>query len=88
MMLTLSVIGMFSCLYPVCLVFRILKNTYFKEQLSVVVSKYRNLHYDHGPNGKGIMASMEYILIIYSPNGKDMDLWNIFSPSGNRHGKN
>ena len=88
MMLTLSVIGMFSCLYLVCMVFRILKNTYFKEHLSAVVSKYRNLHYDHGPNGKGFMASMEYILIIYSPNGKDMDLWNIFSPSGNRHGKN
>ena len=40
----------------------------------MVVSKYRNLHYDHGPNGKGIMASLEYILIIYSPNGKGMDL--------------
>ena len=28
----------------------------------------------YGPNGKGTMASMEYILIIYSPNGKGMDL--------------
>ena len=28
----------------------------------------------YGPNGKGIMASMEYILMIYSPYGKGMDL--------------
>ena len=28
----------------------------------------------YGPNGKEIMASMKYILIIYSPNGKGMDL--------------
>ena len=41
----------------------------------------------YGPNGKGIMASMEYTLIIYSPNGKGMVLWNIVSPSGDRHGK-
>ena len=33
------------------------------------------------------MVSMENILIIYSPNGKGMDLWNIVFPSGNRHGK-
>ena len=44
-MLTLSVIVMCSYLYPVCLVSRVLKNTYFKEQFSVVASKYRNLHY-------------------------------------------
>ena len=41
----------------------------------------------YGPNGKGIMASMEHILITYSPNGKGMDLWNIVFLSGNRHGK-
>ena len=45
MMLILSVIAMCSYLYPVCLVSRVLKNTYFKEQFSVVASKYRNLHY-------------------------------------------
>ena len=28
----------------------------------------------YGPNGKGIMASMEYSLIIYSPNGRGMVL--------------
>ena len=28
-----------------CLVSRVLKNTYFNEQFSVVASKYRNLHY-------------------------------------------
>ena len=43
-MLTLSVIVMCSYLYPVCLVSRVLKNTYFQEQFSVVASKYRNLH--------------------------------------------
>ena len=31
----------------------------------------------YGPNGKGIMASMEYSLIIYSPNGRGMVLQNI-----------
>ena len=41
----------------------------------------------YGPNGKGIMASMEYTLIIYSPNGKGIVLWNIVFPSGDRHGK-
>ena len=45
MMLILPVIVMCSYLYPVCLVSRVLKNTYFKEQFSVVASKYRNLHY-------------------------------------------
>ena len=40
-----------------------------------------------GPNGYGIMASIEYTLIIYSTNGKDMFLWNIVFPSGNRHRK-
>ena len=28
----------------------------------------------YGLNGKKIMASMEYTVIIYSPNGKDMVL--------------
>ena len=28
----------------------------------------------YGPNGKGIMASLEYTLIIYNPNGKGMAL--------------
>ena len=43
-MLTLSLIVICSYLYPVCLVSRVLKNTYFKEQFSVVASKYRTLH--------------------------------------------
>ena len=50
----------------------------------------RNLHYVQclniapmqkawlmAPNGKRIMASMEYSLITYSPNGRGMVLWNI-----------
>ena len=39
----------------------------------------------YGPNGKGIMASMEYI--IYSPHGKDKDLRNIVLTSCNPQGK-
>ena len=60
--------------------------------ISFAISKtrYRNLHYVQclniapmekawfmAPNGKGIMASMEYSLITYSPNGRGMVLWNI-----------
>ena len=41
----------------------------------------------YGLNGKKIMASMEYTLIIYSPNGKGMVLRNIVFPSGYRHFK-
>ena len=90
-MLILSVIVMCSYLYPVCLFSRVLKNTYFKEHLSVVASKYRNLRYvqylNIAPVEKAwFMALMEKefsqfkilkkkrILIIYSPNGKGMDL--------------
>ena len=45
MVLTLSIIAICLYLYAVCRVSRVLKNTYFKEQFSVVASKYRNLHY-------------------------------------------
>ena len=41
----------------------------------------------YGPNGKGIMASLKYTLIIYSSSGKGMALSNIVFPSGNLHGK-
>ena len=40
MTLILSVIVMCSYLYPVCLVSRVLSNSYFKEHLSVVDFKY------------------------------------------------
>ena len=95
-MLILSINAMRSYLYPVCLVSRVLKNTYFREHLSVVASKYSIYDMEneteeftlcsmfkhissgkgmvYGPNGKGIIASLEYTLIIYSPNGKDMAL--------------
>ena len=108
-MLILSVIAMYSYLYPVCLVSRVFKNTYFREHLSVVAFKYSIYDIEneteeftlcsmfkhiynrkgmvYGPNGKGIIASLEYTLIIYSPNGKGMALWNIVFPIGNRHGK-
>ena len=41
----------------------------------------------YGPNGKRIMASMEYTLMIYNPSGKGMVFWNIVFPSGNPHDK-
>ena len=41
----------------------------------------------YSTNGKGIMASMGYTLINYGLHGKDMVLWNIVFPSGNRHSK-
>ena len=34
----------------------------------------------YGPNGKRIMTSKEYTLIIYNPNEKGMVLWNIVFP--------
>ena len=40
MMPIFSIFVMCSYLYPVCLVSLVLKNTYFKEHLSVVASKY------------------------------------------------
>ena len=40
---------------------------------------------EYSPSGKGIMASVEYTLKIYSPGGKGMVLWKI--QSDNSHGK-
>ena len=42
---------------------------------------------EYSPNGKRIMALMEYILMVYSSNGKGMALYNILFWSGNGHGK-
>ena len=42
---------------------------------------------EYNTNGKGIMAPMKYILIIYSPNWECMVLWNIVFESGNGHGE-
>ena len=85
MLLILSVIVMCSYLYPVCLVSPVLKNTHFKEHLLVFASKYSNLHHVQclsiAPMEKvWFMALMkkelwpQYTVMIYSPNGKDMDL--------------
>ena len=75
MMLILPVIEMFSCLYPVCLVSQILKNTYFKEHLSVVISKYRNLHYVQCLN----IASMEKAEFMALMEKELWPQWNISS---------
>ena len=86
MMLIFSVIVMCSYFYSVCLASRALTITFFKEHLSVAASKYsicdienkiRNLHYVQCSNIAPVkkawfMASMEYTLIIFSPNGKCM----------------
>ena len=66
---------MCSYLYSVCLVSRVLKNTYFKEHFSVVAYKYniRDMKnntqefklcsmFKHSTNEKGM---------VYGPNGKD-----------------
>ena len=37
----------------------------------------QNAAMKHNINGKGIMAPMEYTLLVYSPNGKSMVLWKI-----------
>ena len=42
---------------------------------------------ENSPNVKGIMASMKYTTMIYSPNGKSMVLWKILFESDNGHGK-
>ena len=42
---------------------------------------------EYNTNGKGIMAVMKYILIIYSPNWKCMVLWKIIFEIGNGHGE-
>ena len=72
MMLIFSIIVMCSYLYLVCLLYRVLKKTYFKQHLSVVASKYslsatpNNTQsklcsmFKYGPSGKGI---------VYGPNG-------------------
>ena len=41
MMLIFSIIVMSSYLYSVCLIAQVSENTYFKEHLLVVTSKYR-----------------------------------------------
>ena len=73
-MLIISITVMCSYLYSVCLVSQVLKNTYFKEHFSVVVSKYslsdmekilRSLNYVHclkivQMEKAWFMVSMEY----------------------------
>ena len=79
MMLIFSVIIMCRYLYSVCQVCLVLKNTYFKEYLSVVASKYRICNtenstqefklcsmFKHSPNGKGMI----YCRNLINPNGE------------------
>ena len=44
----------------------------FKHSLNGKDKVYGPMEYS--PNGKGIMAQVDYILIVYSPNGKGMVL--------------
>ena len=71
-------------IYSVYLVCRVLKNTYFEKHLSEAAPKYSmcslmektliTTPVECRPNEKGIMATMEYTLMVYSANGKDMVL--------------
>ena len=42
---------------------------------------------EYSPNGKGIMAPVEYTPFVYSSSGKGTVLWKIHFRSGNGHGK-
>ena len=62
-------------LYLVCLIYQVLKNTYFKElnyvqYLNVApMEKARSIvPMEYNLNEKGIMVPMEYTLMVYSPN--------------------
>ena len=97
MMLILPVIAMYSMYYLVCLPSRVLKNTYFKEHLSAVASKHRNLHHVQCLN----IASMEKAWFIALMEKESWLQWNIIYPhnlkrqwkrhgfiaNSNRHGK-
>ena len=91
-----SIILICSYLYSVCLVFAVLKNTYFKKHFSVVASQWRLCNTEnntlefklclmlkHSPMEKAwFMAPMEYI-----PNGKGIIVpieytLTVFSPNG------
>ena len=101
MMLMFSVIVMCSHLCSVCLVCRVLKDTYFKEHLSVVASKYSICNtknnawklklcsmFKHSPNWKGMVYVPNGIFpLVFNPNGKCMVLWKMPFRSGNGHGK-
>ena len=95
---------MCSCLYSVCLIYRVLKKTFSINTLDWLLPNIayamwkkilRNLKYVHcllspigkgmiyGPNGKGIVAAMEYTPMVYSPNGKEMVYGRLFFRRGN-----
>ena len=72
MMLIFSIIVMSSYLYLVCLLYRVLKKTYFKQHLSVVASKYSQSDTQNNAQSK------LYSMFKYSPNGKGI----VYGPSG------
>ena len=73
MMLIFSAIVMCLYLYSVCLVSRVLKNTYLKENLSVIASKYSICDMEKKTYEFTLCSMFKY-----SPNEKDL----VYSPSG------
>ena len=85
MMSIFFIFVMCSYLYSVCLVFRFLRNAYFKEHLSIVTSKYSTCddkqYFIYLSNTKAILKNMFNLCSTYvnlcsmlknSPNGKEM----------------
>ena len=63
---------MCSYLYLVCLLYRVLKKTYFKEHLSKIASNYSLWDMENKTQSK-LCSKFKY-----SPNGKDM----VYGPNG------
>ena len=72
MMLIFSIFVMSSYLYLVCLLYRVLKKTYFKQHLSVVASKYSLSDTQNNTQSK-LCSMFQYSPnengIVYGPNG-------------------
>ena len=70
MMLIFSIIVISLYLYLLCLLYRVLKKTYFKQHLSVVASKYSLSAMPNNTQSK-LSSMFKYRKsIVYCPNGK------------------
>ena len=91
MKLISSVIVMFSYLHSVCLVPRVLKNTYFKRNYSVVAFKHSICDRKNNTQEFKVCSMFKHSVswkgMVYSPNEKGIVLWKIVFRSGNCHGK-
>ena len=69
MLLIFSIIVMSSYLYLVCLLYQVLKKTYFKQHLSVVASKYSLSATPNNTQSKLCLMFKYRKGIVYRPNG-------------------